>query len=147
MAVVQEFVAIDAPREAVFRLIRDRAQRARFLPDGWRVIRLIGGRADAVGSAMEIEAQFGPGMTSHVIETYEITEDQLFEGPPPRDNYITTWTVGADERATLVGLHTRFSYGDIFGEFFVRRRLRRAYRQQLQRLKAVAEAEASGVSH
>jgi hypothetical protein len=91
---------------------------------------------------MEIEWQLGPVPLRRVIETLAVTDEQLIEGPPGGDNYLMTWTVGEDATATLVGLHIAFVYGDAISEFFVKRRLRRAFRQQLQRLKQVAEAEA-----
>lgn len=125
----------------VFDLIRDQAQRHRFTPEGWRVLRTLTERTDEAGSNMEVEWQLGPRLTTQVIEIYEVTENQVIEGPPPRENYITTWTVGEDKRATLVGIHMRFSYGDWISEWVVKRRLRRALRQQLARLKMVAEGD------
>jgi len=92
---------------------------------------------------MEVEWRLGPRPTTQVIEIYEVTENQVIEGPPPRENYITTWTIGEDKRATLVGIHMRFSYGDWISEWFVKRRLRRALRQMLDRLKMVAEGMAT----
>jgi hypothetical protein len=41
---------------------------------------------------------------------------------------------------TIVQVEMRFSYGGFIGEFFARKRLRRALREMLQRLKAIAEA-------
>ena len=141
MPTVQEFVAIAVPRDAVFHLISDQNQRRRFLPNGWRFLRTLTQRSDRVGSQMEIEWQVGPSPLRQVIEALEISESQVIEAPPGGDNYLTTWTVGEDATATLVGVHMRFEYGDILGEFFVKRRLRRAFRQMLRRLKETAEAE------
>ena len=141
MRVVQEFIAIEAPRERVFQLIRDQAERERFLPDGWRFIQSLTDRTDAAGSQMEIEWQIGPSPLRQVIETLAVSENQIIEAPPMGGNYVTTWTVGEDATATLVGLQMRFEYGDILSEFFVKRRLQKSFRQQLRRLKQTAEAE------
>ena len=149
MATARESIAIEAPKGAVFALIRDQAQRRRFLPDGWRVLRTLTEQTDVVGSRMEVEARLGPGPTLQVVEVLEMTEDQIVEGPPTRDNFITTWTLGESEGSTVVELETKFSYGEwfefaLFGEWLVKRRLRRAHRQMLQRLKAVAEGASTG---
>jgi hypothetical protein len=141
---VQEFIAIAAPREAVFDLIRDQSQRARFLPDGWRFLGTLSEQSDGLGSQMEVEWQIGPRPLQQVIETLAVSDNQVIEGPPGGDNYVTTWTVGEDATATLIGLHMRFEYGDFLSEFFVKRRLHRAFRQQLQRLKQVAECDFGG---
>ena len=149
MATARASIAIEAPKGAVFALIRDQAQRRRFLPDGWRQLRTLSEQTDVVGSRMEVEARLGPGLTTQVIEILEMTEDQIVEGPPTRDNFITTWTLGESGGGTIVELETVFSYGEwfefaLFGEWLVKRRLRRAHRQMLQRLKAVAEGASTG---
>jgi Polyketide cyclase / dehydrase and lipid transport len=43
-------------------------------------------------------------------------------------------------RMSIVQVEMQFSYGGFVGEFFARKRLRRALRDMLQRLKAIAEA-------
>ena len=136
---MQEIVAVEASRDEIWSLIRDQAQRPRFLPDGWRFHGTLTERTDAVGSRMEIEAWLGPAPLHQVIELLEIGEDWIVEGPPTADNYVSTWTVAERGEVTLVQLETSFDYGGFIGEFFVKRRLRRAVREQLQRLKAVAE--------
>jgi hypothetical protein len=148
MATVQSFVAIHAPQALVLRLVADQSQRSRFLPEGWRVMRLITPRHDVVTSAMEVETDVGPGATMRVVQVLGLRDDQVVEGPPTADNFVTTWTVREevdapldDQPSTLVGLHTEFTYGGLIGDFFARRRLARAYAEMLARLKAVAEAD------
>jgi hypothetical protein len=41
---------------------------------------------------------------------------------------------------SIVQVEMQFMYGGLLGEFFARRRIRRALREMLQRLKAIAEA-------
>lgn len=41
---------------------------------------------------------------------------------------------------SIVQIEMQISYGGLIGEFFARRRLRRALKDMLQRLKAIAEA-------
>jgi hypothetical protein len=89
---------------------------------------------------MEIETRIGPGATPRVIETIEIGEDYLIESTPAGDNYVTTWVVAPDGDGALVEAELRFEYGGALIELLVARQVRRALRQQLQRLKAVAEA-------
>jgi uncharacterized protein YndB with AHSA1/START domain len=142
VAKVEEFVAINAPRDRVFDLIRDRAQRHRFMPEGWRVLQTLSSPTDEIGASMEIEWQVGPGLTVQVVQLLDVSEHNIIEGPPPGDNYMTTWTVAEHQGATWVGIKTEFSYGDIISEWFVKRRLGKAYRRMLQRLKQVSEEEA-----
>jgi ribosome-associated toxin RatA of RatAB toxin-antitoxin module len=149
LAQVQEAIAIAAPRQRVFALVRDQAQRHRFLPDGWRVVELLTDQHDRPGATMSVEAAIGPAPLPQVLQVQAVWSEspggegqsQLVESPPAADNYITTWTVRDHEEGSLVVLHTDFSYGGMVGEFFVRRRLRRAYRQMLSRLKAAAEGQ------
>lgn len=128
--------------------MRDQAQRERFLPDGWRFQRFITETHDELGATMALEASVGPAPTVEIMQLQLVREDeppgqsQLVESPPTADNYITTWTVRDRDGASLVILHTEFSYGDMVAEFFVRRRLRKAYSQMLRRLKTVAELDA-----
>jgi hypothetical protein len=143
--------AIEAPQALVFGLVRDQAQRHRFLPDGWRVKRLLTEVHDCAGAMMELRAPIGPSAIEQVIQIQAISEQegagkarsQLVESPPAVDNYITTWTVAEEGGGSVVSVHTEFSYGDMIGEFFVRRRLGKAYDQMLERLKALAESRRS----
>lgn len=139
MAAVVEWVAVAASSQAVLALLRDYSQRERFLPDGWRYLRTVG-EQHGVGAQMEIEMRIGPGPTTHLVQLLSAGDDFIDEGPPGGENYLTTWTVQARGEDTIVQVEMRFSYGGLVGEFFVRRRLRRALRQMLQRLKALAEA-------
>ena len=140
MPTVQEFVAIAAPATLYFTSsATNRSAAASCRTAG--AFRTLTQRSDRVGSQMEIEWQVGPSPLRQVIEALEISESQVIEAPPGGDNYLTTWTVGEDATATLVGVHMRFEYGDILGEFFVKRRLRRAFGQMLRRLREIAEAE------
>ncbi|HWC30542.1 MAG TPA: SRPBCC family protein [Dehalococcoidia bacterium] len=139
MAAVVEWVAVAARPERLLALIRDYNQRPRFLPDGWRRLRGFGPDR-GLGAQMEIEARIGPMATTHLVQLLSEGDDFIDEGPPGGENYLTTWTVQARGEDTIVQVEMRFGYGGIVGEFFVRRRLRRALRQMLQRLKAIAEA-------
>lgn len=150
MAHVEAFVAIEAPRQRVLTLVADQSLRDRFLPDGWRVTRLLTPKHDVVTSAMEVEAPIGPGVTTRVVQILSLSEDEVVEGPPTADNFVTTWSLRDDDsmssgppRGTLVRLQTEFSYGGAIGDFFARRKLRQAYGQMLARLKAVAEADST----
>jgi hypothetical protein len=124
---------------SLLTLIGDYAQRQRFLPDGWRVLSRYGERS-GVGAQMEIEARIGPGATTHLVQLLSQGDDFIDEGPPGGENYLTTWTVQARGEDAIVQVEMRYRYGGLVGEFFVRKRLRRALRQMLQRLKALAEA-------
>ena len=139
MAKVESFIDIATPREVVFDLVRDQAWRPRFLPDGWHFIGQLADQTEGAGSRMEIEWRLGPGRTQQVIETLSVSENQVVEGPPTADNFVTTWDVVEDAQGTVVRLAMEFSYGGFIGEFLVRRQLRRAMRQMLQRLKQLAE--------
>lgn len=148
MARVEAFVAIETPRQRVLALIADQSLRERFLPDGWRVTRLLTPKHDVVTSAMEVEAPIGPGVTTRVVQILSLSEDEVVEGPSTAENFVTTWTLRDDDsmssgppRRTLVRLQTEFSYGGAIGDFFARRKLRKAYGQMLARLKALAERE------
>ena len=139
MAAVVEWVAVAAEPQALLALVRDYSQRDRFLPDGWRYLRVIG-EERGVGAQMELEMRIGPAPTTHVVQLLSQGDDFIDEGPPGGENYLTTWTVQARGEDTVVQVEMRFTYGGLVGEFFVRRRLRQALRQMLQRLKALAEA-------
>ena len=139
MAEVVEWVAVAGRPETLLALIRDYSQRQRFLPDGWRYVRGYG-VTSGIGAQMEIEARIGPGVTTHVVQLLSEGDDFIDEGPPGGENYLTTWTVQARGEDTIVQVEMRFRYGGLVGEFFVRKRLRRALREMLQRLKALAEA-------
>jgi hypothetical protein len=139
LAYVVEWLAVAAAPQAALALIRDRSQRARFLPDGWRLLRSLNEQPEAVGSSMEIEARIGPMPTTHVVQLLELGDDYVLEGPPAGENYLTTWTVQARGEDAIVQAEMEFSYGGLIGEYFVRRRLRKALRQMLQRLKAIVE--------
>jgi hypothetical protein len=139
LAAVVEWAAVAARPETLLALIRDYPQRPRFLPDGWRCLRFFG-ETKGVGAQMEIELRIGPGATTHVVQLLSEGDDFIDEGPPGGENYLTTWTVQARGEDSIVQVEMRFSYGGPVGEFFVRRRLRSALRQMLQRLKALAEA-------
>jgi Polyketide cyclase / dehydrase and lipid transport len=140
LSYVVEWVAVAAAPQTVLALIRDQSLRARFLPDGWRFLRSLSERPDEAGSSMEIEARIGPAPTTHVVQLLEFGDDYVLEGPPGGDNYVTTWTVQARGEDAIVQAEMQFSYGGMLGEYFVRRRLRKALRQMLQRLKAIVEA-------
>ena len=140
MAEVVEWVAVAARPDVLLLLIRDQRQRHHFLPDGWRVLRLIGEEHGVIGSAIEMEARLGPGRTPYVLQILEMGDDFVTEGPPAGDNFLTTWIVQAQGEDTIVQAEVLFKYGGIVGEFFTRRSLRRDLKQMLQRLKAVAEA-------
>lgn len=150
MAEVLTSVPVNAPADAVFRLILDQRQRARFLPDGWSVRRLVTSVNDGVGATMEIDARIGPGLTPMLVQVQEVRDRtpeapmqiQLVEAPPAADNYITTWTVQDEIEVAVVYLHIDFSYGGFLGEIFAKRSLVRACVQMLERLKALAESEA-----
>ena len=142
MAEVVEWVAVAARPEVLLALIRDQSQRHRFLPDGWRVLRVPEQEHGVVGSSLEVEARFGPGTTPRVVQILEAGEDFLTEGPPAGDNFLTTWLVQARGEDTIVQTEVLFKYGGFIGEWLTRKPLRRDLRQMLQRLKAVAEARA-----
>jgi hypothetical protein len=139
LAYVVEWLAVAAAPQAVLALIRDQSQRGRFLPDGWRFLRSLSEQKEAIGSSMEIEARIGPLPTTHVVQLLELGDDYVLEGPPAGENYLTTWTVQARGEDAIVQAEMEFSYGGLIGEYFVRRRLRKALQQMLQRLKAVVE--------
>lgn len=141
MARVEEFVAVGAPRERVLSLITDLGRRHQFLPPGWRVIRPPAGRSAGVGASLEVEWRIGPAATPQVIQILEVTETSVLEGPPAGDNYLTNWELSQHGSATLVVTSMQFSYGDIISEWFVRRRLRKALKEMLTRLKTLAERE------
>ena len=136
-------VAIEAPRDRVFDLVRDQSQRGRFMPDGWRLIRCLTPDTDRLGSQMEIEASIGP-TTRRVIETLALDADRLIEGPPAADNFVTTWTFLGQGSETIVDLEMEFEYGGFLGELLIKRSLRRALTQQLLRLGGLASAETRG---
>jgi ribosome-associated toxin RatA of RatAB toxin-antitoxin module len=140
VAEVVEWVAVAASPETLLGLIRDYSQRGRFLPEGWRYLRLLSEATSGEGAQMEIEARIGPSPTTHVVQLLSEGDDFVDEGPPGGENYYTQWTVQARGEDTIVQIEMRFEYGGPIGEFFTRRRLRKALRSMLQRLKAVAEA-------
>jgi ribosome-associated toxin RatA of RatAB toxin-antitoxin module len=146
LAQVLESIAIDASRCVVFGLVRDQARRHQFLPAGWRILALVTDLHDDVGATMDLELVVGPRPVTLLMQTQESREhdtdvqSQLVEAPPAADNYITTWTVRDHSGGSQVFLHVDFSYGGAIGEFFASRRLRRACREMLQRLKVLAEA-------
>ena len=133
-------MAVAGRPETLLALIRDYSQRQRFLPDGWRHLRSLSEQTAGVGAQMEIEARIGPAATTHVVQLLSEGDDFIDEGPPGGENYLTTWTVQSRGEDAIVQVEMRFRYGGLVGEFFVRKRLRRALRQMLQRLKAAAEA-------
>jgi hypothetical protein len=139
LAEVVEWVAVAGKPETLLALIRDYSQRQRFLPDDWRVLRVVGASA-GLGAQMELEARIGPAATTQIVQLLREGDDYIDEGPPGGENYLTTWTVQARGEDTIVQVEMRFRYGGLIGEFFVRKRLRRALRQMLQRLKAIPEA-------
>lgn len=139
MAEVVEWVAVAARPDVLLALVRDQSQRHCFLPDGWRVLRLVGEHHARIGSQMEIEARFGPGTTPRAVQILEMGDDFVTEGPPAGDNFLTTWIVQARGEDTIVQAEVLFKYGGFIGEWLTRKSLRRDMRQMLQRLKAVAE--------
>ena len=140
MAEVVEWVAVAARPETLLGLIRDQTQRHRFLPEGWRVLRVPEQQHGLIGSSMEVEARFGPGVTPRVVQILEMGDDFVTEGPPGGDNFLTTWIVQARGEDTIVQAEVLFKYGGMIGEWLARKPLRRDLKQMLQRLKAVAEA-------
>jgi len=140
VASVVEWTAVVATPATLLGLVRDYSKRRLFLPEGWRFLRTLGAETAAPGAAMEIEALIGPAPTVHIVQLLEAGGDYVIEGPPAGDNYLTTWTVQARGEDAIVQVEMAFTYGGLVGEFFVRRRLRRALREMLRRLKAVAEA-------
>ena len=126
--------------ETLLGLVRDYSKRRLFQAEGWRCLRVLGEQAAGPGATMEVEARIGPAPTVHVVQLLDAGEDYVVEGPPAGDNYVTTWTVQARGEDAIVQVEMAFTYGGLVGEFFVRRRLRRALREMLRRLKAVAEA-------
>lgn len=140
MAEVVEWVAVAARPEALLGLIRDYSQRHRFLPAGWRYLRSLSETTAGAGAQIEIEARIGPAATTHVVQLHSEGEDFIDEGPPGGENYLTQWTVQAKGEDAIVQVEMRLEYGGTVGEFFARRRLRRALRSMLGRLKAIAEA-------
>jgi hypothetical protein len=139
LAAVVEWVAVAAEPEAVLALVRDYSRRERFLPEGWRCLRIIG-EERGVGAQMEVEMRIGPAPTTHIVRLLSEGDDFIDEGPPGGENYLTTWTAQARGEDTVVQVEMRFAYGGPIGEYFVRRRLRRSLRQMLGHLKAVVEA-------
>ncbi len=142
--IVREVVGVRAPLAVLRRLVLDRAQRERFLPEGWRVYRQLSERTDVVGASMELVTNVGGG-PSQVVTLLEFGDDHVVEGPPTADNFISTWTFREYDDGTLVMLETEFSHGGgwldfpLLGEWFVARRLRKAHQEMLLRLAAVAE--------
>jgi Polyketide cyclase / dehydrase and lipid transport len=126
--------------QTLLSLIRDYSQRHRFLPDGWRYLRPLSETTSGVGAQIEFEAKIGPATATHVLQLLSEGDDFIDEGPPAGENYFTQWTVQARGEDSIVQIEMRFSYGGFVGEFLARKRLRRALRQMLQRLKAIAEA-------
>ena len=142
MAEVVEWVAVAARPDVLLALIRDQSQRHRFVPDGWRVLRLLTDEHGVIGSSMEMEARFGPATTPRVVQILEMGDDFVTEGPPGGDNFLTTWIVQARGEDSIVQAEVLFKYGGFLGEFLARKPQRRDLKQMLQRLKAVAEARA-----
>jgi hypothetical protein len=140
LAEVVEWVTVAARPETLLGLIRDYSQRQRFLPEGWRYLRALGETTVGVGAQIEIEARIGPAATTHVVQLLSEGEDFIDEGPPGGENYLTQWTVQSHGEDAIVQVEMRFEYGGVVGEFFARRRLRRALRVMLRRLKTIAEA-------
>ena len=132
-------MAVAGRPETLLALIRDYSQRQRFLPEGWRFLRSLSEQTSGVGAQIEIETRIGPAATTQVLQLLREGDDFIDEGPPGGENYLTTWTVQARGEDTIVQVEMQFRYGGLVGEFFVRKRLRRALREMLQRLKAVAE--------
>ena len=139
MAEVVEWVAIASTPETLLGLIRDHRQRHRFLPGGWRFLRQLTPETTGIGAAMEIEASIGPGLSTHVVQVLEAGDDFVTEGPPGGDNLMTTWIVQPKGEDTIVQVEVLFHYGGLIGEYFARRKLRRALKDQLRKLKAIAE--------
>lgn len=149
MPKVEAYVAIEAPRALVERLVLDQAQRARFLPDDWCFIETLTAETDRVGAQMVIEWRLGPAPLRQVIELLEVEQGdvtRIVEGPPGGDNYVTTWLISAEGPETLVGASMLFDYGDFLGNFFVRRRLKRALIQTLMLLGDVAMNDSRGAN-
>ena len=139
MAEVVEWVRVAASPETLLGLIRDQSQRHRFLPDGWQVLRLLSDSHDRIGARMELKARLGPGATPRVVQILELGDDFVTEGPPGGDNFLTTWIVQAQGEDTIVQAEVLYKFGGLIGEFFAQKGLRRDLKQQLQRLKALAE--------
>ena len=140
MAEVVEWIAVASTPETLLGLIRDQRQRHRFLPEGWRFLRQLTPQTTGIGAAMEIEASIGPGLSTHVVQVLQAGDDFVTEGPPGGDNFMTTWIVQAKGEDTIVQVEVLFTYGGLIGEYFARRKLRRALKDQLRKLKAIAEA-------
>jgi hypothetical protein len=140
LAEVVEWVTVAARPETLLDIIRDYSQRHRFLPEGWRYLRPLSETIAGVGAQMEIETKIGPAPTTQVVQLHREGDDFIDEGPPAGENYWTQWTVQSQGEDTIVQVEMRFTYGGLIGEFFARRRLRRALRDMLRRLKATAEA-------
>jgi len=133
-------VAVASTPETLLGLIRDYSQRHRFLPEGWRYLRPLSAVTSGVGAQIEIKARIGPIATTQVLQLHNEGDDFIDEGPPGGENYLTQWTVQAKGEDAIVQVEMQFMYGGLMGEFFARRRIRRALREMLQRLKAIAEA-------
>ena len=149
MPSVEEFIYVEAPLEAVYRLVADLAQHARFLPSNARYVRALTPVTDRPGARIAVKIKLvGPFWQEGVVQLHALEPPRcVVEGPPDAANFMTRWTLVPEPPGTMVVVHTDFvppSGGGLGG--LVGGRLEttmsRAYRESLTRLKAIVEAEA-----
>ena len=145
MPTVEEFIYVDAPPAAVYRLVADLAQRARYLPSNLKYNKALTRPTDVPGARAEFKAKlFGPFSQSLVIQLHALEPSRcVIEGPPDASNFMTRWTFEPEGPGTQVTVQTDFTppKGVPLGAGRIETLMQRTYRDTLARLKALAERE------
>ena len=146
MASLEEFIYIDAPPEAVYRLLADLAQYHRYAPANVRYGRVLTPRADEPGARIEARVKLaGPFSQRLVMQLLALEPPRcVIAGPPDASNFLTRWTLEPEPPGTQVTVRTDFINpsgvpGPLRGR--LETMLQRTYRETLARLKALAERE------
>jgi uncharacterized protein YndB with AHSA1/START domain len=140
---VEDFIYIEAPPAAVYRLVSNLARLPSYLPPNVHYLRALTALTDEPGARAELEVQLAPLIWQSVVVQVHAVEPPrcVVVGPPDASNFLTRWTLEPEPPGTLVTLRTDFTAPSRWVENWLSRLLRRTYRELLLRLRAVAQGE------
>ena len=146
---IEQFIYVEAPQEAVYQLVADLAQHARYLPKNMRYVRPLTPHTNQPGSRAEVKVQVaGPFWQSLVLQIHSLEPPRyMVEGPPEASPFLIHWLLSPEPPGTVVLVRTDFAppgKGSGVPKVLAGRLeelLGRGQRDMLVRLKALAERQ------
>jgi hypothetical protein len=99
---------VGAPPEAVYRLVADLAQYARYAPTNLRCGRALTSYTDEPGARIELRLRLvGPLWQHRVLQLHALEPPCCaIVGPPDASAFLTRWTLAAEPPGTVVTIST-----------------------------------------